>query len=60
MDIQILSFGLALLVGLVCFGLVRYTADEFDRWYEPPRHVAIRVPAAISALIIGLTLLVLR
>ncbi len=52
MDIQMLSFYLAIIVGAVCFGLVKYTADEFDRWYEgPTSRRLLRVPAVIVSLI---------
>ena len=52
MDIQLISFSLALVVGALCFGLVKYTADEFDRWYEgPASHRPLRVPAVIVSLI---------
>ena len=34
MDIELISFLLANGLGVVCFGLVKYTADEFDRWYD--------------------------
>jgi hypothetical protein len=53
MDIQTVSFVLALVVGGICFALVKHTADEFDRWYEQPVQPARRVPTAlISALVI--------
>jgi hypothetical protein len=52
MDIQIVSFILALVVGFVCFALVRHTADEFDRWYtdSAPRLVSRRPIAVLSAI----------
>ncbi len=54
MDIQTLSFVLALVVGVVCFALVKHTADEFDRWYEEPKPLARRIPIAlVSAIIVG-------
>ena len=34
MDIQMISFVLALVVAGLCFALVKRTADEFDRWYD--------------------------
>jgi len=54
MDIQLLSFILAIVVASMCFGLVKFTADEFDRWYDEP-HIepiptAIRVPPAVRIL----------
>ena len=52
MDIQLISFVLALVVAGVCFGLVKYTADEFDRWYEAPASRAVlRIPAVIMSLV---------
>ena len=51
MDIQVISFALAIVVGVVCFGLVKYTADEFDRWYDQPgATVTTRVPAVIGTI----------
>jgi hypothetical protein len=48
MDIQIVSFALALVVGVVCFGLVKHTADEFDRWYmDSTLRPVIRRPIAL-------------
>ena len=48
MDIQMVSFALALVVGVVCFGLVKHTADEFDRWYtDSTLRPAIRRPIAL-------------
>lgn len=32
--LQIISFLLAVLIGVVAFGLVKRTGDEFDRYYE--------------------------
>lgn len=49
MDIQLLSFVLALVLGLICFGLVKHTADEFDRWYEEP--VVRRAPALMGVVV---------
>jgi hypothetical protein len=52
-DIQLISFCLALAVGTLCFALVKYTSDEFDRWYEDPDSLRVlRVPAAIVSLIV--------
>ncbi|MCC7449367.1 MAG: hypothetical protein IT324_18255 [Anaerolineae bacterium] len=54
MDVQTISFVLALVVGGLCFALVKHTADEFDRWYEEPAQPARRVPTAlISTLIVS-------
>lgn len=47
-----ISFALALLVGGICFLLVKHTADEFDRWYDPSRLRVLRVPAAVISLIV--------
>jgi hypothetical protein len=56
--ISYIAYGLALLVGLICFLLVKHTADEFDRWYDQPesplRHLrAVRVPAVIGLLAVA-------
>ncbi len=65
MDIQLLSFILAIVLGIVCYGLVKYTADEFDRWYDeqpaapakphisiaPISLIAVFAAAAIVALV---------
>jgi hypothetical protein len=60
-DIQLLSFGLAILVGVICFALVKQTADEFDRWYEEPKRLTLRIPAIVVSLaIVGLLLVVLH
>ena len=32
--LKIISFLLAVLIGVVAFGLVKRTGDEFDRYYE--------------------------
>lgn len=32
--LQVISLVLAIVIGIVAFGLVKCTADEFDRWYE--------------------------
>lgn len=54
-----LSFGLALLVGGICYLLVKHTADEFDRWYDPSRLRVLRVPAAVvSVALVVLALVV--
>jgi len=48
MDIQMVSFVLAVVVGIVCFALVKHTADEFDRWYaDSALRPVIRRPIAI-------------
>jgi hypothetical protein len=48
MDIQMISFVLALVVGVVCFALVKHTADEFDRWYaDSASRPVIRRPLTI-------------
>ena len=61
MDIQTLSFVLALVVGGICFALVKHTADEFDRWYKEPVRPARRMPAAlISALVVSAAALLLN
>lgn len=51
MNLEIISFALALLVGGICFFLVKRTADEFDRWYTGEgQALALRVPVVVSAL----------
>ena len=62
MDIKMLSFILALVVGGLCYALVKHTADEFDRWYdEANRRETIYIPAAaISLFIVVLAVFVLR
>jgi len=60
MDIQLVSFGLALLVGAITFGLVKLTTDEFDRWYvdDEYRQTALRIPPVVASVaIIGCTLI---
>lgn len=59
MDVQLISFILAIVVAGFCFGLVKITADEFDRWYDEPQVQApVTVPAATRILGIVLALLV--
>ena len=51
MDIQLFSFIFAIVLGVLCFGLVKYTADEFDRWYEGTGEaISLKVPVVVSAL----------
>ncbi|MBX3083655.1 MAG: hypothetical protein KF716_18625 [Anaerolineae bacterium] len=62
MDLEVISYVLALVLGTVCYILVKRTADEYDRWYEQPRFhaLATKVPAAavsILALIAAFVLL---
>lgn len=62
MDLEVISYVLALVLGAVCYILVKRTADEYDRWYEEPRFraMALRVPAAavsILALVVAFVLL---
>ena len=55
MDLEVVSYVLALVLGAVCYILVKRTADEYDRWYEEPRirALAVKVPvAAVSVLVI--------
>jgi len=60
MDIQLVSFILAMVVASVCFALVKITADEFDRWYDEPQLQApARIPPAARILGILLALLVI-
>ena len=53
MDIQLISFILAIVLGIVCYGLVKYTADEFDRWYDeqPAAPAKPRIPIAAISII---------
>lgn len=63
MDLELVSYVLAIALGAVCWALVKHTADEYDRWYEQPRFagLALRVPAAvISVLVIVGAFLLLR
>jgi hypothetical protein len=64
MTLDMLSYLLAVGLGLVCYVLVKHTADEYDRWYEQPQPkqpVARRVPEVVGVLLalVG-TLLFLR
>ncbi len=54
MNLELVSFGLAMLLGVLAFGLVKHTADEFDRWYdEEARPVrAMRVPLVLVSLVV--------
>lgn len=54
-----IAYGLALLLGAICFLLVKHTADEFDRWYEQPRFRALRFPTAVISILAVIALLVL-
>lgn len=36
-DLNIVSFVLAMLLGVISFLLIRHTADAFERWYDQPR-----------------------
>ncbi|HVO42789.1 MAG TPA: hypothetical protein VMT34_09205 [Aggregatilineales bacterium] len=61
MDIHLVSYGLALLVGVITFALVKHTTDEFDRWYEDDeyRQQTLRLsPFVASVIVIGGVLLV--
>ncbi len=61
MDLEVISYVLALVLGAVCFILVKRTADEYDRWYEEPRFraLAVRVPAAAVSFVAILAAVVL-
>lgn len=59
--ISYISYGLALLVGGICYLLVKHTADEFDRWYEQPRFRTARIAVgSIAAVALALGYLLLR
>lgn len=51
-----LSFVLAMLIGVVCFLLVKRTADEFDQWLTgtPLRRVVIPAAAISLIAVVGL------
>jgi amino acid transporter len=54
-DWTVISYVLALVLGAVCFVLVKRTADEYDRWYEAPRLRALVAPlpmAAVAAVLV--------
>ena len=55
MDIQLISLGLALIVGGLAFLLVKRTTDEFDRWYtdDDYRRTALHIPPVIASLILA-------
>lgn len=59
--ITYISYGLALLIGGLCYLLVKRTADEYDRWYESPRLVR-RLPLAamVSVLIVLAAVILIR
>jgi heme/copper-type cytochrome/quinol oxidase subunit 2 len=62
MDLEVISYLFALILGVVCYTLVKHTADEYDRWYEQPRFhaLALKVPAAaVSVLVVVVAALVL-
>lgn len=51
MEIRLISFVLAMAVATICFGLVKHTADEFDRWYDDnDAPTTSRLPLAFSGL----------
>lgn len=53
-DIQMISLWLAVVVGALCFWLVKHTADEFDRWYEGKGAViSLRIPAALGMIVVA-------
>lgn len=58
--ISYVAYGLALVLGLICFLLVKHTADEFDRWYEMPSAPirAVRLPLAVISLIAAVGILI--
>lgn len=60
MDIQMISFVLALVVAGLCFALVKHTADEFDRWYDEQSDPSLRIPPTVISLLVvcGAALLV--
>ncbi len=63
MNLEVLSYSLALVLGGLCFYLVKRTADEFDRWYEQPDESglrATRVPPAVVGLLVTILAFALR
>ncbi|MBX3062117.1 MAG: hypothetical protein KF726_04025 [Anaerolineae bacterium] len=54
MDLELVTYVLAIVLGAVCWALVKHTADEYDRWYEQPRFagLAMRVPAAAVSVVV--------
>lgn len=46
-----LSFVLAMLIGVVCFMLVKRTADEFDQWLNVKPLRRVMIPAGVISLI---------
>lgn len=53
MTLQSISFGLAILLGIIAFALVKHTADEFDKWYEVEADGSrLRIPAALVGVVV--------
>jgi hypothetical protein len=46
-----LSFILAMLIGVVCFMLVKRTTDEFDQWLVAKPLRRVMIPAGVISLI---------
>jgi hypothetical protein len=61
MDIEVISYILALIVGGLSFALVKHTADEYDRWYEQPTvRGTLRVRTAmLSIALVGTSMLLI-
>lgn len=62
MSLEAISFGLAIVLGLIAFGLVKHTADQFDKWYEDEADgKRLRMPVAafgvLAVVIAGAALL---
>ncbi len=53
MTLQIISFALAILLAVLAFGLMKHTADEFDRWYEEEaaRSLVSRIPVGLVGML---------
>ena len=50
--LQLISFTLAVVIGLAAYWLIKRTTDEFDRWYtgERPRSL-LNPPAVLGAVV---------
>jgi hypothetical protein len=58
MNLEVLSYILALVLGGLCFYLVKRTADEFDRWYGQPDESGLRAARVLPA-VVGLLVTIL-
>ena len=52
MTIEVLSFTLAIGVGVICWALIKYSADEFERSYDVVRtSTAVRQSTGLGGAI---------